>query len=132
MMRRLLILAMLPLLASACSEVSAAEPSASARVAIVVALRDLPAGSTLTYDDIAQRSIPAGLVSSSVLTPDSASYVINHKLTLPLLAGDPVQWTFFESSPQQVRESCAKFEGEDTSAEQQVARARQIVLSHSR
>jgi Flp pilus assembly protein CpaB len=133
-MRRVFLLAVLPLLAltSACSQASAAEPDKSGRVKILVAARDLPAGSTVTLDDIEERLAHESLVTSSVVKPDSASYIVNQKLTLPLLAGDPVHWSFFETSFHKALESCAKFEGEDTSAEQQVARARQIVLSHSR
>ena len=133
-MRRLVLFAVLSLLAlaSACSQASAAEPDASAMVTIVVARRALPVGSVVTFDDLQQRSVPASLVSSSVLKPDSATYIVNQKLILPLLAGDPVQWSFFESSPNKALDSCAKLEGEDASAEQQVARARQLVFSRGR
>lgn len=131
-MRRLLILAALSLLAAACAEASAAEPNPDTLVPIVVATRDLPAGSTVTFDDLSQRSVPAGLVTSSVVRPDSAAYINNQKLLLPVLAGDPMQWSFFESLHGDLLEACEKLSGEDTSAEQQVARARQIVLLNSR
>ncbi len=71
-------------------------------------------------------------MNSSVVKPDSATYIVNQKLMLPVLAGDPVQWSFFEMSLNKSLDSRAKLEGEDASAEQQVARARQIVLSHGR
>ncbi|PTL83579.1 SAF domain-containing protein [Vitiosangium sp. GDMCC 1.1324] len=133
-MRRVFLLAVLPLLAlaSACSQASAAEPNKSERVRILVAAHDLPAGSTVTLNDLEERLVHESLVTSSVVKPDSASYLVNQKLTVPLLTGDPVHWSFFGTSFHKALESCAKFDGEDTSAEQQVARARQIVLSHSR
>ena len=59
-MRRLIILAVLPMLAAACADASAAEPNPNSLVPIVVANRDLPAGSTVTWSDISQRSVPAG------------------------------------------------------------------------
>jgi pilus assembly protein CpaB len=131
-MRRLIILAVLPMLAAACADASAAEPNPNSLVPIVIASRDLPAGSTVTWDDISQRSVPAGLVTSSVVRPDSASYINNQKLVLPVLAGDAMQWSYFESLHGELLEPCARFSGEDLSAEQQVARARQIVLLHGR
>ena len=131
-MRRLMIMAVLSMLASACSEASAAEPNPDALVPIVVAARDLPAGAVLTFDDIAQRSVPARWVTSSIVKPDSVSYVVNQPLMLPLLEGDPLLWSFMEAGPKEAHEACAKFEADDSSAAQQVARARQIVLSHGR
>lgn len=67
-------------------------------------------------------------MTSSVVRPDSASYINNQKLLFPVLASDPMQWSFFESPHGELLEPCEKFSGEDTSAEQQVARVRQIVL----
>jgi Flp pilus assembly protein CpaB len=126
------MMAALTLLASACAEAGATEPNPDALVAIVIAARDLPAGTVVTFDDLSQRSFPARLVTASLVKPESASYVINQPLKLPLLTGDPVQWEFFQQSPKEVHEACAKFEADEGSAEQQVARARQIVLSRGR
>ncbi|HVG57193.1 MAG TPA: SAF domain-containing protein [Hyalangium sp.] len=131
-MRHLVFMAALSMLASACAEAGAAEPHPDALVPIVVAARDLPAGTVVTFDDLLQRGIPARLVTSSIVKPESASYVVQQPLMLPLLAGDPVQWSFFQLSPKDVHEACAKFEADEGSAAQQVARARQIVLSHGR
>ncbi|MBN1206406.1 MAG: hypothetical protein JXB05_15955 [Myxococcaceae bacterium] len=131
-MRRLLLLAALSMLASACSAASAAEPKPGALVPIVVASRDLPIGTTVTWDEMSQRSVPAGLVTSSVVKPDSASYINNQKLLVPVLAGDPLLWSFFETGNGDARAPCEKFQSDDTTAEQQLSRLRQIVLSHDR
>src|SRR4051812_1343552 len=57
-------------------------------VPVVIAERDLPAGSTLTFDDVAQRSIPEQLVTRSIVRPDNANYVIFQALSVPLAKGD--------------------------------------------
>ncbi|MBN1208103.1 MAG: SAF domain-containing protein [Myxococcaceae bacterium] len=131
-MRRLMVLAALCLLASACAEASAAGPEADTLVPIVVAADDLPAGTILIPGDLAQRSIPASLVTSSMVKPESVAFIVNMRVRLPMLKGDLVQWSFVENSHQEIREACAKFGAEDATALQQVARARQIVLSHGR
>jgi Flp pilus assembly protein CpaB len=128
-MRRLILLTALAMLAAACSSASAAEPPAGEWVPIVLAARDLPAGTTVTFDDIRQRAVPAALVTSSVVKPDSASYIVNQKVLVPVLEGDPMLWSFFETTHGDTLKLCEKFQSEDTSAEQQVARVRQIILS---
>lgn len=128
-MRRLIVLTALSLLAAACSDASAAEPPTGMLVAIVLAGRDLPAGSTVTFDDIRQRHVPEVLVTSSVVRPDSASYIVNQKLLVPVLAGDPMLWAFFVTGHKDTFTLCEKLQSEDTSAEQQLARVRQSVLS---
>jgi pilus assembly protein CpaB len=128
-MRRLIVLAALSMVAAACSDARAAEPPSGSWVPIVVAARDLPAGSTVTFDDIQQRSVPAELVTSSVVKPDSANFIVNQKLLVPVLAGDPLLWSFFETLRGDTLPLCEKLQSEDASAAQQVARARQSVLS---
>jgi Flp pilus assembly protein CpaB len=113
-------------------EASAAEPNPNSLVPIVLAARDLPAGSAVTWGDLTQSSIPADQVSSSVIKPDAASYIDNQKLLLPVLAGDPMQWSFFEIRHGELLDPCEKLSDKDTVAEQQVVRARQIVLLHGR
>jgi len=66
---------------------------------VVTVVRDLPAGHPLTFADVAHRMIPVAVVTSSIAKPDSASYLLDQRLSVPLHAGDPVQWSFFAPPP---------------------------------
>ena len=52
-------------------------------VPVVVAAKDISESSVVTFDMISQRSIPEQFVTSSVIKPDSASYVVNQKILVP-------------------------------------------------
>src|SRR5512140_779374 len=67
-------------------------------VPVVVAAADIPEGTVVTFDMISQRSVPEQFVTSSVVKPDSASYVVNQKVLVPLQAGDPLLWSQFETT----------------------------------
>lgn len=67
-------------------------------VPVVVAAQDIPEGTTVTFEMIAQRSVPEQFVTSSVVKPDSASYIVNQKVLVPLQAGDPLLWSQFETT----------------------------------
>ena len=71
-------------------------------VPVVVAAVDISEDTVVTMEMISQRSIPEQFVTSSVVKPDSASYVVNQKVLVPLQAGDPLLWSQFESKKQQV------------------------------
>jgi len=71
-------------------------------VPVVIAAMDIEEGTTVTMEMISQRSIPEQFVTSSVVKPDSASYVVNQKVLVPLQAGDPLLWSQFETKKQQV------------------------------
>ncbi|MHB8877947.1 MAG: Flp pilus assembly protein CpaB [Myxococcaceae bacterium] len=99
----LAIAAGLGMLAAAVAYSAIAKQEADVRrgwnlVSVVVAAADLPEGSVLTYDLISQRAIPEQFVTSSVVKPDSASYVVNQKVLVPVQAGDPLLWSQFETS----------------------------------
>ena len=66
-------------------------------VPVVVAAQDITADTIVTYEMISQRSIPEQFVTSSVVKPDSASFVVNQKVLVPLQAGDPLLWSQFET-----------------------------------
>ena len=66
-------------------------------VPVIVAAQDVPEGATVTFDMISQRSVPEQFVTSSVVRPDSASYVVNQKVLVALQAGDPLLWSQFET-----------------------------------
>src|SRR4051812_23352990 len=59
-------------------------------VPVVVAATDIAEGSVVTFEMISQRSVPSQFVTSSVVKPDSASYVVNQKVLVPVQAGDPM------------------------------------------
>jgi pilus assembly protein CpaB len=67
-------------------------------VPVVVAATDIPEGTVVTFDMISQRQVPEQFVTSSVVKPDSANYVVNQKVLVPLQAGDPLLWSQFETT----------------------------------
>src|SRR3954469_15211689 len=67
-------------------------------VPVVVAAVDISEGTVVTFDMISQRSVPEQFVTSSVVKPDSASYVVNQKVLVPVQAGDPLLWSEFETT----------------------------------
>src|SRR6266550_1652143 len=67
-------------------------------VPVVVAAVDISEGTQVSFDMISQRSVPEQFVTSSVVKPDSASYVVNQKVLVPVQAGDPLLWSQFETT----------------------------------
>ncbi len=67
-------------------------------IPVVVAAVDISEGTVVTFDMISQRSVPEQFVTSSVVKPDSASYVVNQKVLVPVQAGDPLLWSQFETT----------------------------------
>src|SRR3954462_5142233 len=67
-------------------------------VPVVVAAVDISEGTVVTFDMISQRSVPEQFVTSSVVKPDSASYIVNQKVLVPVQAGDPLLWSQFETT----------------------------------
>jgi pilus assembly protein CpaB len=67
-------------------------------VPVVVAATDIPEGTVVTFDMISQRQVPEQFVTSSVVKPDSANYVVNQKVLVPLQAGDLLLWSEFETT----------------------------------
>ncbi|HEX8706607.1 MAG TPA: SAF domain-containing protein [Myxococcaceae bacterium] len=130
-MRRVFLLAVLSLWAGACAEASAAPPEAESLEEILVAARDLPMGTLLKSTDVVTRSVPSSGVTPSIIKPDAASYLMDQRVLLPMLAGDPVQWAFFENVGNQAYEACEQLEAGNVSAGQQVAFARQMILERA-
>ena len=58
------------------------------RVQIIVAAVDIPAGTKVTIEMLSQRSIPKQFATSSIVKPDSVSYVINQSTKRAMLQGD--------------------------------------------
>lgn len=61
-------------------------------VPVVVAAVDIPAGTTLTFDMISQRSVPEQFVTADIVKPDSASYIVNERIAVGLMQGDLFTW----------------------------------------
>jgi pilus assembly protein CpaB len=78
----------------------AEDPLAGAQlVPVVVAAVDIPEGTAVTFDHLQQRSAPQQLVTSSVVKPESANYIVNAKLLVPVQKGDMLLWSQFETKP---------------------------------
>lgn len=72
-------------------------------VPVVVAGRDFEPGETVPFTDVAQRSVPEQLVTSSMIRPDSTAYVIGQKLSVPVRKGEPMRWAFFAAATEESR-----------------------------
>lgn len=66
-------------------------------VPVVVASVDVPEDTPLTGEMIAQRAVPRQFVTSSVVKPDSATYLLNQRVLVPLQQGDLLLWSQFET-----------------------------------
>lgn len=83
-------------------------------VPIVVAAVDIPQGTTLTMEQISQRSIPTRFVSAAYVRPDAASMVINQRVQTPIEAGAPLsEWMVDETrntpaAPERVPRGCGQ------------------------
>jgi serine/threonine-protein kinase len=75
-------------------------PPGEELVPIVVSAVDLPVGTVVTMDMLQQRVRPARLVTPSIVTPDAVSAIVDQRLTVPVLAGDPMLWTHFDAATQ--------------------------------
>lgn len=76
-------------------------------VPVVVAAVDIPEGTAVTFDHIQQRSAPKQLVTSSVVKPESANYIVNAKLLVPVQKGDMLLWSQFETKSDKGQDSAA-------------------------
>ncbi|MCP3144131.1 SAF domain-containing protein [Pyxidicoccus xibeiensis] len=66
-------------------------------VPVVVAAQDMPEDTLVTFEGLSQRSVPEQFVTTSVVKPDSASYIVNQRLNVSVQAGDPMLWTHFDT-----------------------------------
>lgn len=121
-----LVVALVPL---ASARAQGAEP---AREAVLVAARDLSAGEKVSTEDLAQRAVPVAFVSRSHVKLADARYVVAQKVVVPILKGELLRWSFFETLPTVYLEPCKKGLGDPGTPAQQVARARRAALGPSR
>lgn len=66
-------------------------------VPVVQAAVDIVEGTTVTMEMIQQRNMPSMYVTSSVIKPDSASYIVGQKINVPVQRGDVLLWSQFET-----------------------------------
>ena len=67
-------------------------------VPVIVASSDIAEGTQISLEMVSQRPIPEQFVTSSVIKPDSVSFVAGQRVLVPLQAGDPLLWSQFETS----------------------------------
>ncbi|WP_375771763.1 SAF domain-containing protein [Archangium gephyra] len=72
-------------------------------VPVVVANRDVAPGEVLKLNELAQRSIPEQLATSSLVRPDSSAYVVGQALTVPVQQGEPLRWAFFATATEELK-----------------------------
>lgn len=65
---------------------------------VMVASRDLRAGQVLRTEDVAERSIPEQLVTSSIVKPGSMTDVVGQLIAVDVKAGEPLRSSYFPSS----------------------------------
>jgi Flp pilus assembly protein CpaB len=131
MIRLVLVPGMAILLLASCGQALAQPgPGGEDLVDVVVAARDIAAGEWVKPEDLAKREVRSSLVTSSVVTPDQAIHVVDRRIALPMLRGDLVNWSFFETlSDHETYEACHKVTATPGGAREQVARARQGILA---
>ncbi len=69
-------------------------------IPIVTAAVDMKEGTIVTFEMLQQRMMPVRFVTSSIVKPDSASYIVGHPLNVPVQKGDAMLWTQFEQMGQ--------------------------------
>lgn len=74
--------------ASVAVGLTAVAPPPAATAAVVVAARDLPAGTVVSADDVRTSALPADVVPHGAL--DEASAVVGHLVAGPVRAGEPL------------------------------------------
>ncbi len=101
---------------------------ATEQVPIAVAVWDIAADEFVAQEDVAQVLVPKEWVTSSYVKADSAVYIIGQRVRLPVMQGDLFTWPLFDFSTATLSEHCARATGQLTTAAEQVARSRQVLL----
>lgn len=115
----------------AAEEAETANPEAP--VTVVIATRDLAVGEVVTSGDLAQLEVPAKYVTSSVVKPDSASYIVDQKVQVPVLKGDFILWSAFETTTVgEASQKCFEVGAPGKTAAEQVARMRARLVAPSK
>lgn len=64
---------------------------------VLVSLLDLEEGTVVTASMFEERPMPDAMLTSSVVKPDSARFIVGQKLNVPVQKGDLVLWSAFET-----------------------------------
>jgi Flp pilus assembly protein CpaB len=64
----------------------------------VVAAADIPAGSIITFDVIAERNVPEQFVTPNQITPADASGILGKRMMVSVQAGEPLTWSAFAAA----------------------------------
>jgi hypothetical protein len=64
-------------------------------VPTTVAAKRLTPGSIVKMADLSNRSVPEMLVTASMITPESASTIVNQAILVSVEPGEPLRWAFF-------------------------------------
>lgn len=91
-------------------------------VPVVVAAQDVEVGHVVTMEDLSQRSIPEQFVTSSMVRPEDASHVVAQVTSVPLAAGDILNWEGFEAPTPECRALAAQVAGPAGSRPPQVGK----------
>ncbi len=67
-------------------------------VNVLTANQDIPEGTVVTQDMVVQLQVPEQFVTTSVIKPESGTYVFNQKVLVRLQKGDPLLWSQFETA----------------------------------
>ena len=70
---------------------------------VVVAARDLAAGTVLEVDMLARSESPERFASGSMVEPGQVERVVGQRLAAPLLRGDPLMWSHLASASRHER-----------------------------
>ncbi|HYI00657.1 SAF domain-containing protein [Hyalangium sp.] len=85
------------------SDKSSTPRTSMALVPVVVAVRDLSPGETVPYEAMAKRDLPEMIVTSSMVKPDTATYIKDQRLVVPVSKGDPLYWGWFSSTMSELK-----------------------------
>jgi pilus assembly protein CpaB len=64
-------------------------------VPVLVATQQLPEGTVMTFNKLAQRNVPEQFVTPSVIKPDAVHSIIHHRLLVPVQERDMLRWSQF-------------------------------------
>ncbi len=67
-------------------------------VPVLNAASDLPEGTIITFDMIMQRQMPKQYVTTSIVKPEAALYIVGQKLLSPVQRGDALLWSNFATA----------------------------------
>lgn len=77
--------------------------------AALVARKDLPVERPLSMNDVETRSLAEAFVTAAQLKGADFGYVTGRRLRVPVKAGQPLEWSFFDTVPDErlgARDAC--------------------------